>query len=137
MYGITEDLLLNHISMIDEPCDLKRMLLFWDDTMERNLVVPYLIATVNTHVNTGRLIKTIIGQKEYYKISQKGLDYLEANREGVRRDKESEELTLTKLRYDVKNSKRIYSTYWFTFAAAIIGLIVACISLYLNFKRPK
>ncbi|HUH73000.1 MAG TPA: hypothetical protein VLZ75_01210 [Chitinophagales bacterium] len=34
-------------------------------------------------------------------------------------------LELEKLRYDVKNSKRIYKTYWYTFFFALSGFIYA------------
>lgn len=38
---------------------------------------------------------------------------------------EKEKLNLEKLRYDVKNSKRIYKTYWWTFWISIAGLLLA------------
>jgi len=48
-----------------------------------------------------------------------------------KKNSEIEELNLTKLRYDAKNAKRVYRTYWWTFAFAIIALGV---SLY-NFIK--
>ena len=40
-------------------------------------------------------------------------------------EREKEELNLEKLKYDVKNSKRIYRTYWWTFGISISGLVLA------------
>jgi len=38
---------------------------------------------------------------------------------------EIERLNLEKLRYDVKNSKRIFKTYWWTFVISILGFLFA------------
>lgn len=46
--------------------------------------------------------------------------------------KELEKLTLEKARYDVKNAKRIYRTYWWTFTFSLIALIVSLILLILK-----
>ena len=45
---------------------------------------------------------------------------------------EKEKLGLEKLRYEVKNTKRIYKTYWFTFLAAIIGLVISLVLFLLK-----
>lgn len=42
-----------------------------------------------------------------------------------------EKLKLEKLKYDIKNSKRMFKTYWWTFAFALIAFII---SIY-NFLR--
>ncbi|HEV8079856.1 MAG TPA: hypothetical protein VGP43_04030 [Chitinophagaceae bacterium] len=38
---------------------------------------------------------------------------------------EKEKLNLEKLKYDVKNSKRIFRTYWWTFCISIAGFLLA------------
>ena len=40
-------------------------------------------------------------------------------------DKERQKLNDEKLKYDVKNSKRIFKTYWWTFTFAVIGLAIS------------
>lgn len=40
-------------------------------------------------------------------------------------DAEKEKLNLEKLKYDIKNSKRIFKTYWWTFGISIAGLLLA------------
>lgn len=50
---------------------------------------------------------------------------------------ETEKLNLEKLKYDVRNSKRIFKTYWVTFGMALIGLIVSLILLILKIKTGK
>lgn len=45
---------------------------------------------------------------------------------------QTDQLQFEKLEYDVKNSKRIYKTYWFTFTIACLGFLLA---LY-NFLKP-
>ena len=40
-------------------------------------------------------------------------------------EKERQELNDEKLKYDIKNSKRIFKTYWWTFGIAIAGFIIA------------
>lgn len=53
------------------------------------------------------------------------------NEEYERRKAELEknELELEKLKFDVKNSKRIFKTYWWTFSFAIIALILSILNL--------
>lgn len=43
--------------------------------------------------------------------------------------KKKEQLELEKLKYDIKNAKRIYKTYWWTFIFAIIALIISLYNL--------
>jgi len=40
-------------------------------------------------------------------------------------EREKGKLNLEKLRYDVKNARRIYKTYWWTFVISILGLALA------------
>ena len=46
---------------------------------------------------------------------------------------EKEKLNFEKLKYDVKNSKRIFNTYWFTFGFALAGLLISIVLLILKF----
>jgi hypothetical protein len=52
------------------------------------------------------------------------------------REKQTALLTFEKLSYDVKNSRRINKTYWFTFTVAIISLCISIILLVLKIKEP-
>lgn len=47
----------------------------------------------------------------------------------INNKKEKERLELEKLKYDIKNAKRIYKTYWWTFIFAIIALIISLYNL--------
>jgi hypothetical protein len=40
-------------------------------------------------------------------------------------ESEKERLNLEKLKYDVRNTKRIYKTYWLTFGVSIAGFLLA------------
>lgn len=54
--------------------------------------------------------------------------------------RERQALNDEKLKYEVKNTKRIFKTYWITFWFAIIALIISlalAILKYLEFVRPK
>lgn len=42
---------------------------------------------------------------------------------------EKKKLELEKLKFDVKNTKRIYKTYWWTFSFALVGFIYVLIRL--------
>lgn len=42
---------------------------------------------------------------------------------------EKKKLELEKLKFDVKNTKRIYKTYWWTFVFALIGFVYVLIRL--------
>jgi hypothetical protein len=53
--------------------------------------------------------------------------------EKAKKLEEKENLDLEKLRYDVKNSRRIYKTYWLTFAFALIALVVSLFNLIKGF----
>jgi len=45
---------------------------------------------------------------------------------------EKEKLNYEKLKYDVKNAKRIFKTYWITFFIAIFGFLISLILLILK-----
>lgn len=60
----------------------------------------------------GRIVKQSGGHFEYIKkLEKKNAS-----------ENERQNLNDEKLRYDVKNSKRIFKTYWFTFWFSVIGL---------------
>lgn len=60
---------------------------------------------------------------------EKWIEIIEAD------EKEKKELEREKLKYDVKNARRIFKTYWWTFAIAIGGFIIAVIALGLQLKK--
>jgi len=47
-------------------------------------------------------------------------------------EREEQSLNLEKLKYDVKNAKRIYKTYWWTFAFALIALSLSLFTFIKN-----
>lgn len=49
----------------------------------------------------------------------------DSKKEEIIKQQEKEELEIQKLKYDVKNAKRIYKTYWITFAFALIALLIS------------
>lgn len=51
--------------------------------------------------------------------------------EQIQRSNEYEQLNTEKLKYDIKNAKRIFQTYWWTFILAILAFLI---SLY-NFIK--
>ncbi|RYX84806.1 hypothetical protein EON73_03120 [bacterium] len=70
----------------------------------------------------GRLVKSQGGHFEHIKkIADK--DKLE---------KERQELNDEKLRLDIRNSQRVYKTYWFTFTFALISFIYIVIQIVLK-----
>lgn len=44
-------------------------------------------------------------------------------------------LELRKLDLDVKNAERIYKSYWWTFGIAVLGVLLALTSLFLQLKK--
>jgi hypothetical protein len=51
--------------------------------------------------------------------------------------RELEKLNLEKARFDLKNARRIYKTYWWTFSFSIIALIISFFLLYLKIREGK
>lgn len=51
--------------------------------------------------------------------------YLKKIEEKALADTERQRLNDEKLKYDVKNAKRIFKTYWWTFAFALVGLFIS------------
>lgn len=56
----------------------------------------------------------------------------EAERQKDLADKERQSLKDEKLGYEVENARRIFKTYWWTFAFAIIALIISLSLLFLK-----
>jgi predicted methyltransferase len=65
--------------------------------------------------------------KGLYSLTKKGLSFVSfeeiENKEKI--EFERQKLTDEKLKYDVKNSQRIFKTYWWTFTFSIIALIIS------------
>lgn len=51
-----------------------------------------------------------------------------------KRHEEVDNLTFEKLKYDVKNSKRMYKTYWWTFSFALIALLISIYNFIKDFQ---
>ncbi len=63
-------------------------------------------------------------------IADKGFaNFLQELREKVEQDKQRQKLTDDKLKYDLKNSKRIFKTYWWTFFFALVSFIYVVIQV--------
>ncbi len=67
------------------------------------------------------------GLCEQYRIEQ-----LTKNSE-FEEERELAELNKEKIKIDIKNAKRIYKTYWFTFIIALGGFLISMILLILKF----
>lgn len=52
-------------------------------------------------------------------------DHIEKKRIESEAKKSSDELNKEKLTYDVKNAKRVYESYWYTFGFALAGFILS------------
>lgn len=48
---------------------------------------------------------------------------------GIKQNEEKCSLELEKLKYDTKNSRRIYKTYWITFTFAILAFLISLYNL--------
>lgn len=66
-------------------------------------------------------------QVEYavFSITQNGRESLLTFQSNLSHENEVKELNLKKLRLDIKNSQRIFNTYWGTFGISILGLVLA------------
>ncbi len=53
--------------------------------------------------------------------------YLKQLKNKENADRERQRLNDEKLKYDVKNAKRIFKTYWWTFTFAVVGLIISLV----------
>ncbi len=71
---------------------------------------------------------------EGYKIINKKKSVKElVNKEA--QEQEKKYLEFEKLKYDVKNSKRIFETYWWTFRLAVAGFLLALGKIIFDFLK--
>ena len=79
--------------------------------------------------------------KVFLVINKKGRDvirdggyekYLEKRTSQTDRQNEIDDLTYKKLRYDTANSKRIFTTYWWTFGISIAAFVISMVLLVLK-----
>jgi hypothetical protein len=84
--------------------------------------------------DTLKYIEPYNNSTDYYKLTDLGRQvknagghfaYLKRLEEKAIADKERQTLNDEKLRYDVKNAKRIFKTYWWTFCISILGFLLA------------
>jgi hypothetical protein len=81
----------------------------------------FLVKTLNEELGMIRIDSGL------YSLTKKGLSFVSfeeiENKEKI--EFERQKLTDEKLKYDVKNSQRIFKTYWWTFTFSIIALIIS------------
>ena len=77
-----------------------------------------LVHLTNERVDISAFGTDIINKGGWFK-------YLETEKENALTERERQLLNDEKLKYDVKNSKRIFKTYWWTFTFSIIALIIS------------
>jgi len=53
----------------------------------------------------------------------------------IRQKEEKDNLELEKLKYDTKNARRIYKTYWLTFSFALLALLISLFNLLKDFLK--
>jgi hypothetical protein len=77
----------------------------------------------------------------WFELTEKGIAaknsgghfaYLNKLAEKEKVDKERQRLSDEKLKFDVKNAKRIFKTYWWTFAFAIVSFIYVLVQIFLK-----
>jgi hypothetical protein len=76
--------------------------------------------------------------REYVKafLNNGGFSRLfDSSAEVLRKKEEKEKLELEKLNFDTKNARRVYKTYWFTFAFALIALLISLYNLLKDFIK--
>ena len=66
------------------------------------------------------------------RINDKGLQGLLRYEDEKAKQQEIDHLNLKKLRFDVKNSERIFNTYWWTFGFALAALLISIFLLILK-----
>ena len=83
---------------------------------------------------------------QFYKLTEKGKEakkvgghfsYLKKIEEKAISDKERQMLNDEKLKYDVKNAKRIFKTYWWTFGISILGFLLALGKIICDILKAK
>lgn len=86
----------------------------------------YIVARVENIQNRSQR-HMIATPATYFFITAPGKIFVESGGYSERDKKERKiaELNQEKLEYDVKNSKRIFRTYWWTFSLSIAGFITA------------
>lgn len=77
--------------------------------------------------DTGRQVKKLGGHFAYLKK----LD------DKVAADLERQKLNDEKLKYDIKNAKRIFKTYWWTFAISILAFLLALGKIIYDIVKAK
>lgn len=99
---------------------------FADRTNVRKIIQPLLTYGLLTRIKAtpDYVVCTENGAAEYsYK------DYINDKSSEAIKEKEIAQLTHQKLKFDTANSKRIYGTYWITFALSVAGFVISIILL--------
>lgn len=136
------DNILSHLEKSGKPSDLKTIKseLFPEDSFESCLSLFYILTEYyprllypKTDINedlfwTTEYVKGFLHKGGFTQL------YNKEHEKAIRQD-EKETLELEKLKYDVKNAKRIYKTYWWTFAFALIALGASIFNLIKGFLK--
>ena len=100
----------------------------WSEQMHTRLYLDLFEADVidkSTFRRTGENSFT----HQIFKLNEKGELLLFNYIQQTEREAEEKELQFQKLKYDVKNAKRIFKTYWVTFGIAVAGLLISLVLL--------
>ena len=113
-----------------------RTLLSSNDTNQHDIrrkVIDILVNEGLAEENKGNPGDYKITQKGQHVVKNGGYELYLNNKENAKwREAEIEELTFEKLKYDVRNAKRIFKTYWWTFWFALVGLLISLALLLLK-----
>jgi len=134
------DEILRHLVNTGKPTDLKTINteLFPDDSYESCLSLFYILKEYYPSLLYPKtdIDEELFWATEYVKafLNEGGFSKIYKNEyEKIKRQDEKENLDLEKLKYEVKNAKRIYKTYWLTFTFALIALAVSLFNLIKGF----
>jgi hypothetical protein len=95
-------------------------------------LMEYKLAEPAGDQNDHSLLKlTRLGNETFSKMTL--AEYEEKIKKDQEKKKTYDELSLEKLSIDLKNAKRVYQTYWWTFGIAVAGFIISIVLLILRF----
>lgn len=101
------------------------------DYITKDQLNPHLLSSAAKHLllNYGLIAKSQDNDHIYY-LTERGRNFKSFEEEAVKQFRKEQKEVI-----DLKNSKRIYTTYWFTFGTAIASFVIAIILLILKLKE--
>lgn len=136
------DEILKHLVDTGKPSDLKTINteLFPNDSYESCLSLFYILKEYYPSLLYPKtdIDEELFWATEYVKafLNEGGFSKIfKIEYEEISRLNERDNLDLEKLKYEVKNAKRIYNTYWWTFTFALIALAVSLFNLIKGFFK--